>query len=357
MWPHKKKSKEDIPDGCFLQEWQTQSHPNCNLLHELDLKVLLRHSNDLSRTTSPSTSGKYLSSGMWRDVYSIPVHFEQVVLKLMKKEHDVNWRNFERHRREAIVMDVLTKSPNIVDLYSFCGNTVLTEYLPMDLENYLKEQQQAKPRQKRANYIDRNLVTTPQQRLNMAYQTAKALKDLHELDVMHADLQAKQFLVTSSNNNEHGAGDIITIKLNDFNRCRFLPRRPSGENTTIPKGSICPIHIPSAPGKARSPEEYEMKELTTQIDIYSLANVWFRILTGRRPWEEERLSSNIKSSIMAGQKPPLPDWLTFDAGGQSSPSDISLAVLLSLAYHLDPQKRATAINLVHEVERLIVTVH
>ena len=219
---------------------------------------------------------------------------------------------------------------------------------------------------------------TSQERLHLAKQTAEALKDLHEQDVMHADLQSKQFLVASSlpspSSSSPSNTTTITIKLNDFNRCRFLPRRSitsdsnndndNNNNNRTKTGSICPIYIPSAPGSYRSPEEYQKQELTTQIDIYSLANIWFEIITGRRPWMEQSSSNRIKTLVTAGIKPPLPDdWsnnnnnndnntTTNEVSSSTTTTDASLAVLLSLAYHEDPQKRITAKELVQEIERL-----
>jgi serine/threonine protein kinase len=415
LWNKKKRKKgkqhkENIPEGCYLQEWQTTSHPNCNELHQLDLENLLEHSFDME--VDSSTSGKYLSSGLWRDVWSLPVlgykydthnqsSSSSVVLKMMKREHDVNLRNWERHKREAIVMDVLTKSPHIVNMYSYCGNTVLTEYLPMDLEDYLRptkrrQQGQNKRKQAEPNTTPRTpRITTPEQRMDLAHQTAQALMDLHEYDVLHADLQSKQFMVAFPSSS---SDETITIKLNDFNRCRFLPRRRQQQQPPPPppppnmgnsksksnhhnnatkdaaQGGpiICPIIIPSAPGLSRSPEEYELRGLTTSMDIYSLANIWFEILTGTTAWLEQPSTNKIKSLIIDGIKPALPEELTKNQKNQKNnnnnnnnennedghhqhhhhSTDSSLAVLLSLAYEVDPQKRPTAKDLVQELKRL-----
>jgi len=41
-------------------------------------------------------------------------------------------------------------------------------------------------------------------------------------------------------------------------------------NTTI---DSCPIYIPTAPGSARAPEEYDMAPLSEKLDIYSAGNI------------------------------------------------------------------------------------
>lgn len=358
MWARKQKkgSKEDIPEGCELQDWQKSSHPNCIEMHQLDLKLLLGYSIASKRFLQSSTlsienGGKYLSSGLWRDVWSLPTGYnpdllplqqDQVVLKMMKPEHEVQLRNFERHRREAVVMDMLTASPRIVDLYSFCGNSLITEYLPMDLAKFLGTDDEHKKQKQETSHRTIN----SQQRLYLAKETAAALKDLHKYDVMHADLQSKQFLISASSSTFNG--NSTKVKLNDFNRCRFLPRKVTSDNTT---GPVCPIYIPSAPGSTRSPEEYELGELTTQIDVYSLANIWFEILTGEIPWKKVPTRNKIKTLVVAGQKPPLPDsWSSTNSNVSSL--ETSLEVLMSLAYNENPKERITARELVGEVERL-----
>jgi serine/threonine protein kinase len=102
------------------------------------------------------------------------------------------------------------------------------------------------------NDIEKNsqLMTTLH-RLDLALQAAKALQALHENDIIHADLTAKQFLVLTNelpsppelDDAERKTLSPYRLKINDFNRCRFVPHRT---NSTTEK---CTIQIPSAPGK------------------------------------------------------------------------------------------------------------
>lgn len=230
-------------------------------------------------------------------------------------EHDVDLRNLERHRRDALAMEKLTSSPHIVDIYGYCANTVLTEFVPRGLDTVLV---QHPPKQ-------------PQQRLDWALQTAQGVAALHEHDIIHADLDTKQFLLS----------DDGTIKLNDFNRCRFLPYR---NNRT---GETCPIRIPSAPGVARSPEEYNMEELTEQLDVYSLGNVLYRILTSKKPFYDWG-GNRVKDAVKKGQKPEIPP-----ENRPPSSKDAALAVLVHFCMEHNPQKRITAKSLVRELKVII----
>jgi serine/threonine protein kinase len=98
-------------------------------------------------------------------------------------------------------------------------------------------------------------------RLDLALQAAKALQALHENDVIHADLTAKQFLVLTNElpsapeNGDAGRKTLspYRLKVNDFNRCRFVPHRT---NSTTEK---CTIHIPSAPGKPFGNPRYSVR--------------------------------------------------------------------------------------------------
>ena len=96
---NKKKSVEDLPPDCSYKKWQLQAFPNCNDLHEMDLKSMLRfpssrHRRRQHNTTTATTDhngtttygGKYISSGLWRDVWSLAPRRDEelVVLKMMK---------------------------------------------------------------------------------------------------------------------------------------------------------------------------------------------------------------------------------------------------------------------------------
>ena len=349
-------SKSEIPEGCSELEWQRLNYPNCNNIHEIDLNVfgpVLLKTSDRRRHTLPNKDSlanplarpDYVGSGLWRDVFSLQPRWvsqsrhdgydsERVVLKMMKSEHEVDHRNLDRHRRDALVMERLTASPYVVNLYGFCANTVMTEIVEQDLEELISNQMDAA--------ADDNLSLstttktsptrrTPLGRLELALEATKGVAALHTFSggpIIHADIQSRQFLVDS-----HGR-----VKINDFNRCRFRPKRKE-------TGELCKVLIPSAPGTSRSPEEYEKSELDEKLDIYSLANIFFLILTGTKPWMIEGKRS-AKNLIKAGKKPQikLPN---------PNPSDSSLAVLMNLAYELDPAARISASDLVSELESLV----
>ena len=147
------EEKED----CQLEHaWQRTVRPVCNSLHELDLTCPVVGLDG-------SDKYKFLTHGYYRDVLEFvdEATLQRSVLKPMrykhnyseymrcfqesstmarlivctsgvKRTHVVLWlsdfRNFDRMRRDGLVMDELTGSKYILDIYAFCGTSGLFEY-------------------------------------------------------------------------------------------------------------------------------------------------------------------------------------------------------------------------------------
>lgn len=313
-------SVEDLPRGCERPEWQNLNFQNCNNIHEIDLLSIMTDHN-------PKTG--FIASGLWRGVYAVNNGDELLAMKIMRTKHEVDDRNFDRHRRDALVMERLTSSPYVVDGYGFCGNTVLTEYLttPLDSLIYSKTYTSEKGGQE---------PIPAKMRILWAHDVARGVQALHEIDkgpIVHADVQAKQFLISP---------ETGVVKVNDFNRCRFAGQKTG---TSIP----CKFKIPSAPGKARSPEEYAYKDLDEKLDMYSVGNILYSILTREKHWDS--FSTNeAKKKIKQGFIPPIP--VNFDA-----PLKVQqwLVELNKRAYALSPKERISAKELGDELEKLLDT--
>ena len=314
----KKHNPEVLPEGCKHTSWQTMAFPACNDVHEIDL-----------RDSLVTNTGRYVGSGFWRTVWKIrPGDSESpIVLKAMKGEHDFDNRNYDRHRRDALAMERLTGSPNVVSIYGYCSHSVLTEYLGKDMENVMFHSNDDIGSEE---YPTRQ---TPEGRIRLALGAAKGVRDIHQVSggpIIHADIQPEQFMV----------GLDGTVKLNDFNRCRFMP-----SNST--SGLPCTVSIPTAPGSYRSPEEYEFDGVTEKVDVYSLAHVLFGVLTGnKKPWTNIKRAT-IKMLISNGEKPPIP------AESVVTPSDAALAKLIDQAYEVDPNTRISARDLVTALEDIL----
>ena len=338
-----------------------QSTRNQDARTEFNSSTWSRNSSD-SLTTTPTFPQSqrlgYLGRGLWRSVWAVNPRLaeEIVVLKSMKREHDIDRRNLERHRRDALVMERLTSFPNVVDVYGYCGTSMLSEFIPTTLKDTLESKNKDGREQMHGpstNRSEANVTSfyssklpkskqdgranltreTPEGRLNLSLQVVKGLYDIHHglptSSVVHADLTFEQFLVT----------DKGQVKINDFNRCRFMAHRV---NTT----ELCSFVIPTSPGRARSPEEYAEQKLTQQIDVYSMANVLYTILTGEQPWRGLTLSET-KRMVKEGGHPRIPSIFRLP-----NSIDAALSELIERAYDVNPSKRLSAKTLLNELEKL-----
>jgi serine/threonine protein kinase len=326
---HKKKKKnhEVDPPGCVRPAWHAYSFPTCNDIHEVDLRRILKVRTAHPKSVPHQRLG-YVSAGLWRSVWAVFARNETEVsvLKVMKGEHEVDRRNVDRHRRDALVMERLTAAPNVVDMYGFCGNTVLTEFAPRTLDDVIYT-----PRDKPAHRDDGPLTRqTTEGRLALAVGVMKGLAAIHDIaggPIVHADIQAKQFLIAADGH----------VKINDFNRCRFMAHRQKDQTS-------CLFQIPTSPGKSRSPEEYSEALLDEKLDVYSTANVLYGIITGTKAWYQFS-TSETKSYIKKGAIPVMDTALR-----QPNTVDHILVNLTELAYEVNPNKRISAHQFLQELE-------
>jgi len=126
--------------------WQLATYPTCNHLHEMDVTYVTSIdslSNSGKQKPSPISRLKYLAHGYWRDIWTVTEldstdsrstqdrqHelYYKVVLKTMRYNHDFIGRNYDRHRRDALAAERLTRSKAVVDIYGYCGNSGIFEY-------------------------------------------------------------------------------------------------------------------------------------------------------------------------------------------------------------------------------------
>ena len=89
-----------------MTEWQTTSFPNCNMFHELDFDGKVRR-NEL----------EYFTSGGYNDIFYIHERDKSsnnpdMALKILMYGTEYSDRNFDRVRRDGLILERLTKSPH-----------------------------------------------------------------------------------------------------------------------------------------------------------------------------------------------------------------------------------------------------
>ena len=274
-------------------------------------------------------------------------------------------------------MERLSFSHNVVPIYGYCANAILTQAISHTLDDVIfsRENEEVKKWSPHGGFVrkppleswmgrdqDGELLATRETelgRIRLALGVFRGLRDLHEgdesskmewLPIIHADLQSKQYLIDSTTGH---------IYLNDFNRCRFITKVDPPTNytsinndTSSAQGSSalesCPVYIPSAPGIARAPEEYDMTNLSEKLDIYSSGNILYEIITGNHIWDSER-NKNTRAAIQRGERPQVNATIR----NATRTVDAELTLLLDRLYEHDPKKRPSAKEVVNELENML----
>ena len=264
-------------------------------------------------------------------------------------------------------MERLTASPYIINIYGFCGLTVVQEYGGKDLSKALAGGKMSSL-----------------SKLNLAKQVAEGLYHIHSVrdsngafnnDMSDEHRETKRHQVTLVHNDINLANLLFSVDnrpmLNDFNIATLVMRH----NIT---GEMCPFysHFPNPQWKA--PEEQVINdgndeednvdidstlrhthELDTafpivneKVDIYALGNVYYRLVTGLNPWrppKADRLSDADKMLVARmkkfdGATPPIPDALILHA--QTDPALQTILDVMNLCYRYHPADRPTAYEIV-----------
>ncbi len=168
-------------------------------------------------------------------------------------------------------------------------------------------------------YCDRGRLSVDE-RLRLFLQVCTAVVYAHQNLVVHRDLKARNILVTSDG----------TPKLLDFGIAKLL--RP--EQFPVPVEVTAANMRPMTPYYA-SPEQVQGKPITTASDVYSLAVLLYRLLTGHFPYRFEKWTPREVERLVLEQEPESPSAAvgrveSFPApGGQGeqsiTPQDVSRA--------------------------------
>ena len=305
---HDNEENDEHCDDMMIWQKPTSSQSNvimnCNTLHEIMI------SNQL----------QYLQKGSFRTVFHLPWINSQIVLKTLNYKRSMNYREYDRHRRDALTMNQLSSFDTIPNIYGYCVNSAIYDYSPIgNLNDYLN---------------DHIKTITKEEQIQLAHQVISAVADVHSIGladhhnhesaIAHTDVTIDQFLYSPTKKK---------FQLNDFNRVRFV----LWNNMT---NEPCPFYISKSPGKFRSPEEYDYIGLTKQIDIFQLSNVLYVIWTLQDEWTDVSVR-RVQSKVLKGERPPIPTQLQ----QSRHPIDVLFQQLLQMTQHQQPTQRATASQL------------
>jgi serine/threonine protein kinase len=318
---------DDPQDGCVpMADWQSKSFPNCNSVHELDLRSAGPNVG-VDETVGFEDTLAFLGQGWFRQAWQLDHGDlgESVVLKTLRLERDFLEEYYDLHRRDALAMERLTHSPFVMDVYGFCGQSALNELadFPHGLNSLEKFDR---------NLRDHHGPDVLLLKLQVAASVAVGLAHVHEIDsndgatMVHYDLNPRNVAIVKSG----------MPKLNDFNIGVFLRVHPETNETC---GFPSRLHEPWW----RAPEEVEIgnnNSLSEKVDVYALGNLLFHILTTRSPrgkMKAERMQET-RELVLRGEAPITPE--PFDKNNDSVTKVFRKA--MKMCFEVDPAKRASA---------------
>ncbi|GKY94382.1 hypothetical protein MPSEU_000404200 [Mayamaea pseudoterrestris] len=250
------------------------------------------------------------------------------VWKTLKIEHNFDEAYYEHNRVDAVAMETLTASRNIIDIYAICGTSVVTEFAGKNFETLV-------------NRLDSI------QRLKMAIQVAQGVADVHGItsnmpSLVHNDLNPANLVLTQDNRavlNDFNIA-VLLMKHNETNEpCPFLSRFPN------PRWRAPEEQVASEDESTHNPPRG-----TEKVDIYALGNIFYRLAIGSTPWKvphTHKVTPKQKAIIVhlkrsTGALPPIPHCIE----EYPDPAVHVLLEAMRRAYRHQPANRPSAKSLV-----------
>lgn len=238
----------------------------------------------------------YLSAGYYRDAWMLKrtdfnaTDDNSSVLKTLRLRHPFSIEEFMEIQKDALVMERLTFSPRILNMFGHCAMSILVEPMPFELEEYIVPGSGMMQQVELDKYNDvhpMNDYTVPE-KLEMALAMAESIADLHGYEggvIVHNDIQLCQWLRNSDDK----------LVFGDFNRAEVMDWN-SKEMT------YCMYSNGYVYGNYRSPEEMRDDPLDEKIDIYSFGNNLYALLTGLWVFYENDDDKAVQEKVTKGQR-------------------------------------------------------
>jgi serine/threonine protein kinase len=294
----------------------TQSFPNCNVIHEMDVPQAVNDDNTNSTSLQLLGTGWFRSSWKWSNPSDT-----SVVLKTLRFDREFFDEYYDLHRRDALAMERLTHSPFIINIYGYCGQSALNELADFKWDSLEKFGRNLRGREG----ADVNFL-----KLQLAASVSVGLAHVHELDdrpsMVHYDVNPRNVAVVSGGK----------PKLNDFNIAEFLHYNPKTNQTC---GFRSRLHEPWW----RAPEEVTIGNsnlLDEKVDIYALGNLLFHILTTHSPrgkMKRERMEE-VREIVKKGIRPTMGQEYV----NSTDSAIVAIKKAIHACHHYDPKQRPSA---------------
>lgn len=364
------------PRVCEKPEFSHLYFPNCNHFHEHDLGRVF---DDPEVMVNPRPENevyrKYLAHGFYRDVWimedpphiwpsrypeekeqisaqkygvldeartseMIPKAYRSTALKTLQMKHPFEAEHFEEVQLEAIVMERMTKSPRIMNMYGHCSFSTMVEVVPIEFEERVVigegyETNDAIEKRNENGALPFNNFTTTE-KLGFALEMAESLADLHGFEdgiIVHDDVQLCQWLHTPDGR----------LKLGDFNRATFM------QWDTI-NGEYCKFNNGPAFANYRAPEEYNYKAtyLNEQIDTFTFGNNIYALITGLWNFYDTDDDEVVQKKLIGGKLPYVDPRYKERSFGEKK-----LVELMEKCWVYDPDERISIFGAVDFLRKAI----
>ena len=267
---------EKTKKTCRRVAWHKNYFPNCNQFHEIEI-------------VNVKGTDRFLGSGSYRDAFLQHETYDpDLVVKVQRFRHNpFTFDRYEFIRMDALVMERLTSSPRIADIYGHCATSVYSEFLPNEAEENIIPGDGDGKNLKDKDDVDPQNDYTISEKLDMALQMAESMADLHGFKdgiIVHDDIQLAQFLFAPD-------GRLI---LNDFNRAEAMLFDEKD-------GSYCKYKNGKGAGDYRAPEEYKDDWLNQSIDVWSFGNNVYALITGIWPMYHVAKVKEKQKALLKGE--------------------------------------------------------
>eukprot|EP00934_Nitzschia_sp_Nitz4_P001154 Nitzschia sp. Nitz4//scaffold227_size32659//5904//7019//NITZ4_007894-RA/size32659-processed-gene-0.4-mRNA-1//-1//CDS//3329542782//1154//frame0 len=320
---HDDEIEDDPPGQCYRPNWKSKFHPNCNDFHEFEMLAAMAQKMLTFR-------GEATFRAAW-------TYNSDWVLKTIRFEYMRGLKIALGLQKEANIMDVLSKSPRIIDIYGFCGLNTMAEFMPDEPEDdmvrrFANPALKAKELREKENRVRTLNHLSSLELLDMSIRLAESVADIHGFEggiIVHGDLNTEQWLRNSNGE----------IKLNDFNNGFVM-------DWSNEKQRYCGQSHPYNGGFSPLESQRYFHNVSEQVDVYGFGGSLYTLMTGLYPyWQFDRKERNKR--ISTGIPVPMESWWR-----QNNTLDLHLSDLILWCMDGDFSKRPSIFEVIDQLKKL-----